>query len=125
MGRISKFACPSCDMAWEVQLGHGMGQATLESVLDEFPANIRQKILEDTGDEQIPSFEFNYCPAVCRQCGKVVAVPVIYLHRTGHTYSAVCMDCGDAVTISSEDTELICPHCEKSKLAVDEVGRWD
>lgn len=125
MGRISEFVCPSCHMSWEVQLGHGMWHAALENVLDEFPPDIRQKILADTGEEENPVFEFNYCPAVCWQCRKVVAVPVIYLHRTGQTYAAACPDCGNAIAVQSEDAEILCPQCGKDPLLAEDIGRWD
>lgn len=125
MGRISIFVCPSCDMSWEVRLGHGMGHAALESVLDEFPSDIRQNILADTGGEQYPAFEFNYCPAVCQQCQRVVPVPVIYLHQTGQTYTAACPDCGNSIAVQEEDAEILCPHCGKGILEVEEIGRWD
>ena len=57
MGIIQKFKCPSCEMSWEVFLGHGMGHALIEDVLDVFPSDIRQKILADTQGEQFPAFE--------------------------------------------------------------------
>lgn len=125
MGRISVFVCPSCDRSWEVQLGHGMGHAAFESVLDEFPPDIRQDILADTGGEQYPAFEFNYCPALCRQCQSVVPVPVIYLHQTGQTYTGACPDCGSSIAVQEEDARVLCPHCQKGILAVEEIGRWD
>ena len=31
MGIIQKFKCPSCEMSWEVFLGHGMGHALIEN----------------------------------------------------------------------------------------------
>lgn len=125
MGRISEFVCPSCNMSWEVQLGHGMGHADLESVLDEFPLDIQQKILADTEGEPYQAFEFNYCPAVCGQCQKVVAVPVIYLHQNGQTYMTACPDCGSSIALQTENTENICPYCGKSTLSAEEIGRWD
>lgn len=125
MGKISGFVCPSCHKSWEVQLGHGMGHAALESVLDEFPPDIRQKILADTGGEPYPAFEFNYFPAVCWQCQNIVAVPVIYLHQTGQTYTGACPDCGNSIAVQEEDAEILCPHCGKGALAAEEIGRWD
>lgn len=125
MGRVSEFVCPSCHTSWEIQLGHGMGHAALENVLNEFPSDICQKVLSDTERERNPVFEFNYCPAVCWQCRKVVAVPVIYLHQSGQTYTAVCPDCGSSAAIHTEDAEILCPYCGKSTLTVEEVGRWD
>ena len=125
MGRISEFVCPSCNMSWEARLGHGMGHAALGSVLEVFPPDIQQKILADTEGEQYPAFEFNYCPAVCWQCQKVVAVPVIYLHQAGQTYTAACPDCGNSIAVQTEDGEILCPHCGKENLTVEEIGRWD
>lgn len=125
MGRISRFVCPSCDRSWEVRLGHGMEHALLENVLDEFPPDIRQKILTDTKGEQDPSFEFNYCPAVCWRCQKIAAVPLIYLHKAGRTYTAACPDCGNPVTVLAEDREPLCPCCGKGMLSAEETGRWD
>ena len=125
MGRISEFVCPSCHESWEVQIGHGMGHAVLESVLDEFPPDIRRKILADVQGEEYPAFEFNYHPAVCWQCRKVVAVPVIYLHLAGHTYTAPCPDCGGLAAAQAEDAEILCPHCGKGTLAEEDTGRWD
>ena len=125
MGIIQKFECPSCGTSWEVFLGHGMGHALIEDVLNVFPADIQEKILADTREEQFPSFEFNYRPAVCWQCRKVVSVPVTYLHQSGHTYSPDCPDCGASVMIPPEGKELICPQCGKSALSAEETGRWD
>lgn len=125
MGRIHEFKCPSCEMSWQVFLGHGIGHAVLERVLDVFPADVQQKILKDTEGEQFPYFEFNYRPAVCRQCGKVVSVPVICLHQSGNTYASPCPECGASLTIQPEDEDLICPHCGKSTLSAEEVGIWD
>lgn len=125
MGRINKYTCPSCNISWQVRLGHGMGHAVLESVLDEFPADIRQKILTDTEGEQIPVFEFNYRPAACRRCKKLVSVPTIYLRQRGYTYSAACSECGSDVSIIDEGTEIACPYCEKGVLLVQETGNWD
>ena len=125
MGRISGFVCPSCHKSWEVWLGHGMAHAALESVLDEFPPDIRQKILSDMEGEQYPAFEFNYFPAVCWQCRKVIAVPGIYLDQTGQSYTAACPDCGSAIAVQAEDTEILCPHCGKSTLSAEDIGRWD
>ena len=125
MGRSREFACPSCSASWQLFLGHGMGHATLENVLDEFPADIQQKILADTKDEKIPSFEFNFCPAVCRQCKKVIAVPVIYLHHSEQTYFAPCPDCGSTVDIFKEDEDTRCPFCGEGLLSLSDIGSWD
>lgn len=125
MGRISKFICPSCNMAWELPLGHGMRHATLGNVLNVFSEETRQKILADTEGEKAPVFEFNYCPAVCPQCGKMIAVPVIYLPRTGKTYVTACPDCGKEVKVFTKEDEILCPHCGEKTLQSDDVGRWD
>jgi predicted RNA-binding Zn-ribbon protein involved in translation (DUF1610 family) len=125
MGRISKFLCPSCNKSWQTTLGHGIDHAVLENILDIFPPEIQKSILSDIEGGQIPAFEFNYRPAVCTRCRKVLSVPVIYLHRTKKTYSSVCPDCGNDVTIQSEDEKLICPHCQNSALSVEDIGIWD
>lgn len=125
MGIIQKFKCPSCEMSWEVFLGHGMGHALIEDVLDVFPSDIRQKILADTQGEQFPAFEFNFRPAVCWHCRKVVSIPVIDLPQSGHTYFPNCPECGTSVSVRQEDEELICPHCGKSALSAEAAGRWD
>ncbi len=125
MGRISEFVCPSCGMSWTVQLGHGMGHAALESVLDAFPEELQQKILADTEREQIPWFEFNYHPAACWHCRKVAAVPMIYLHQSGNTYTAPCPDCGNSAAVFNEDTQTLCPYCGNGGLSAEDVGRWD
>ena len=67
MGRINRFVCPSCNASWQIALGHGIGHAVLEDVLELFPAEIRRNILCDTAGKQISSFEFNisakrWCP---------------------------------------------------------------
>ncbi len=125
MGRIRKYTCLSCNTSWQITLGHGIGHAVLKSVLDLFPPEMRLSILSDTEGEQIPSFEFNYRPAVCPQCRKVVSVPVIYLHRSGNTYSSACPDCGCHVSAETEETELICPCCKSSVLSAEDAGAWD
>ncbi len=125
MGRISELVCPSCNASWQLFLGHGMSHAALENVLDEFPADIQKKILADTKDEQIPSFEFNYYPSVCRQCKKVIAVPVIYLHHTGQTYFAPCPDCGNTGDAFQEGEAAECPFCGEGVLIMNDCGNWD
>lgn len=125
MGRISKFTCPVCNRSWQLRLGHGIGHAVLESVLGVFPMDIQQKILADTQGEQIPSFEFNYRPAICGRCEKVVSIPSIYLQQRGDVYSAKCPDCEGDVTIVEENSEIACPHCKKGALLAEETGSWD
>lgn len=125
MGRISKYICPSCNASWQIALGHGIGHAVLDSVLDLFPAKVRQNILSDTEGEPFPSFEFNYRPAICPQCQKVIPVPVIYLHQSGNTYSADCPDCNHHVTVRPKEAKLICPRCQESALSAEDIGTWD
>lgn len=125
MGRISEFTCPSCNVSWKVRLGHGIGHAALENVLDIFPADIQRKILADTEEEQIPLFEFNYRAAVCEQCKKIVSVPSIYLHQKGYVYTGACTECGNAVIALNEGAEMVCPRCKTTVLSEKETGNWD
>ncbi|MEY8377447.1 Trm112 family protein [Lachnospiraceae bacterium 56-18] len=125
MGRINRFVCPSCNASWQIALGHGIGHAVLEDVLELFPAEIRRNILCDTAGEQISSFEFNYRPAICQQCKKMVPVPVIYFPMSGKTYSSSCPDCNGSLTLQPEKAELICPRCGNSALSSEEIGLWD
>lgn len=125
MGRINRFLCPSCRKTWQIQLGHGFRHALLENVLGAFPADIQEQILADVKGESFPSFEFQYRAAVCPKCQQVIAVPVIYLHQSGHIYSPACPDCGTSVQIKEEEEKLTCPRCGESSLISEEVGRWD
>ncbi len=125
MGRITEFTCSSCGMSCQLFLGHGMGHGTLENVLQEFSADVQQKILADTEEEKIPSFEFSYRPAVCRQCRKVLSVPVIHLHRTRRTYFEPCPVCGKFVSILQDSEEVICPCCGEGILEKKDTGNWD
>ena len=122
MGRITEYTCQSCGAAWRLQLGHGMGHASLEVVLEEFPEDIRQKILTDIREEEIPFFEFNYRPALCRQCGKMTSIPTVYLNRSGRTYVGRCPVCEEEAECLAE---YRCPCCGKDSLAIDDVGFWD
>lgn len=125
MGRIREFSCPSCGMSCLLFLGHGMRHGTLENVLQEFSAGVQKKILADTKEEKIPSFEFNYRPAVCRQCKKILAVPGVYLHRTGQTYFGTCPECGGMVSVLQTDEKAMCPCCGGAVLEVNDNGNWD
>ncbi len=125
MGRISKFICPSCRTSWQVSLGHGMEHAVLENVLNAFPADIQQKILSNVKEEQIPSFDFGYQTAICRDCRDVISIPVIYLHQSGKTYFTDCPECKSPAVVYPENEELVCPRCGKGVLLSEEIGRWD
>lgn len=124
MGRIREFSCHSCGEVWQLQLGHGMNHAALENVLEVFSEDIQKRILEDTQEEQIPSFEFNYCPAVCGQCRRIVEIPSIYLHHSGRTYLGVCPSCNNQVEEVLEGKGS-CPHCGSNCLLESDIGRWD
>ncbi len=125
MGRINEFTCSSCNTTWQVRLGHGLGHAMLESVLEEFSEENQQKILEDTEGEEFPSFEFQFRTAICQRCKNVVAVPVITLLQSGQTYFNGCPDCGNSVIIPEQGSEMSCPNCGKAALTEEEIGRWD
>ena len=108
MGRIREYTCSSCNKVWRVHTGHGMEHAILKNVLDAFPTDIQQKIILDTKEEQFPYFEFNYRPAVCTRCRKVLS----------------CPDCHKAVVIQEEEAKLSCPFC-KEIMSLREIGTWD
>lgn len=124
MGRVREYTCSSCNKVWRVHTGHGMEHAILKNVLDAFPTDIQQKIILDTKEEQFPYFEFNYRPAVCQECQNIIAIPVIHLHQSGHTYSSTCHDCHKAVVIQEEEAKLSCPFC-KEIMSLREIGTWD
>lgn len=125
MGTIREFKCPSCYGTWRLRLGHGVMHGTLEHVLKAFPSDIQLKIFEDTKGDPAPLFNFNYRAAVCSECQDVVAVPVIYLHKTKHSYSSGCPECGSTSLIQKEDPQFICPQCKISHLLAQNIGNWD
>lgn len=125
MGTVKEFKCPTCYGTWRLRVGHGMMHGSLKHVLETFPADIQQKILADIKGEQAPFFNFNYRAAECPQCQAIVAVPVIYLHETKQTYSSGCPECGNMPSMLPEDSAVICPHCKKGQLFIQNIGDWD
>lgn len=84
--------------------------------------HVRNQILTDTEEEQIPLFEFNYRAAVCEQCKKIVSVPSIYLHQKDYVYTGTCAECENAVVALNEGAEIVCPCCKAAVLSEKETG---
>ena len=124
MGVIREFRCPSCEKTWKLSTGHGMRHGMLGRVMEAFPQDIQRKIVEDVG-KSLPLFTFNYEAAVCGQCRELVALPVLQLMDSGHTYRGRCPRCGGEPELLEEDSRVLCPACEKDRLGVQDVGHWD
>ena len=123
MGTIRKFTCPDCDWTWQVNLGHGIRHATLESVLTEFPEEMHPAILADSDGSPTPIFDFQYRAAHCPQCNKIISLPVISIGGTVHAGS--CPHCGSKPELLKEEQSLHCPQCGSTRLAGQNMGHWD
>lgn len=125
MGTIRDFECPSCYGTWRIRVGHGMMHGSLNHVLKAFPPDIQKKILTDIDGEPDPFFNFNYQAAACLQCGEIIAVPVLYLHKTECSYVSGCPECGSLELMPEEDSNFQCPRCNNKQLSVQVIGSWD
>lgn len=125
MGNISQFSCPDCRQAWRVNLGHGMNHAMLNTVLEAFSEQTRQKIVGCVGGRQILYFDFNYRAAVCSRCGNIVEIPVLKLPEIGETFVGECPECDHSAEIIKDGETPMCPHCGAAALEETPLGHWD
>lgn len=124
MGVIREFRCPSCEKTWKLALGHGMRHGMLGRVMEAFPQDIQRKIVENVG-KSLPLFTFHYKAAVCGQCRNLVALPVLELIESGHTYIGRCPQCHGEPELVKEESEMICPGCQEARVCVQDIGHWD
>ncbi len=124
MGKIVRVACAACKREWQCMTGCGLSHALLENVVQEFPAQIEKKVMEETA-EDFPVFEFGYCISICGGCGSIVSVPVVKLEESHAEYVGPCPVCQGAVTLIADISEAACPACGEKTLIAEETGRWD
>lgn len=124
MGKVIKIACKSCKGEWQCLTGCGLSHALLQDVLREFPEEIREKIVEQAGEEE-PIFEFGYQAAVCGGCMSIAGVPVIRLEDGDTEYIGPCPTCGDAVSLITDINDTACPVCKNKTLKAEIAGNWD
>lgn len=125
MGVIRQYQCPSCRESWELCIGHGMKHGVLGRVIEEFPEDIRLKIVKDVQGRELPLFHFQYQAAVCGHCQDIVAIPVLQLLESGQSYVGRCPECGSEAKLTAEDSPVVCPGCGKALLDIRDTGRWD
>lgn len=125
MGIIQEFKCSSCHEIWKLRTGHGRMHATLKQVLKAFSPDIQKRILANINHEEEPLFHFNYCVAVCPKCKQLITVPVLTFFETGRTYISRCPNCNNIAEILKDDSNTICPKCQKVRLDMEELGHWD
>lgn len=124
MGKIEKVVCASCKREWQCMTGCGLSHALLQDVLREFPEKMREKIVEEAGEEAL-IFEFGYQAVVCDGCMSIVGVPVLKLEDGDTEYVGPCPICQDAVSLISDINDTTCPVCKNKTLKAETVGYWD
>lgn len=124
MGKMIKVACASCKREWQCLTGCGLSHALLQNVIREFPTELRDKIMEEAGEE-FPIFEFGYQISICNGCENIVSVPVLKFAEGNMEYVAPCPLCRDAVSPIVDIDKAVCPVCENTTLLMEETGRWD
>ena len=82
----------------------------LGRVMEAFPQDIQRKIVE---------------AAACGQCRNLVALPVLELIESGHTYIGRCPQCYGEPELVKEESEMICPGCQEARVCVQDIGHWD
>lgn len=122
MGQIKEYSCFKCGSRWQTHIGCGMMHGVLNNVLSGFSDEVQNRIVEDTKDEEFPYFDFNYRTASCKQCGNIVAVPVIELLEKGKTYVGACPYCGSEAERSETPS---CPRCGSGEVQSANIGYWD
>ncbi len=127
MGMIQTLTCPSCHESWEIATGQGILHSTLDRVLKVFPQDTQMEIRKEVQGQLIPVFHFHYSMAACSRCKNMVAVPVIHIPESGHTYTSLCPQCGTSANLEifDEDAVPACPRCGEGHLTVEDTGRWD
>lgn len=124
MGKMIKVACASCKREWQCLTGFGLSHALLQNVVREFPTELRDKIMEEAGEE-FPVFEFGYQISICGGCENIVSVPVLNLEDGNAEYIGPCPVCGEDVSLIADIEEAVCPVCKNKALSAEETGRWD
>lgn len=126
MGAIIRVSCRSCNALWkDLYVGCGMLHSTLEAVAPLFLPEDGKSIREYAGKTEDPLFDFEYEPAACPDCRRMVSVPVLRLRENGAVYTGVCPDCKKKVNPDGMLQKTICPVCGTPSLQMQNTGFWD
>lgn len=128
MGEILQLKCENNDLNQELSIGQGIQDNTPENIINYFPKDKHEKIINIIKERRI--WVFHRVPAMCRRCSQYVTVPLLEIKGDDPVRIAGNCSCGHSIRnakiIDTLDQETIiqCPECG-GRVSVERVGFWD
>ncbi|MCR5672972.1 MAG: hypothetical protein K6F87_04580 [Lachnospiraceae bacterium] len=131
MGDIIRLECNECGKSYDLNIGRGMADNSLDRVLGHFDEStsdlIRSKLSVIDKEDY---WGYRRMIGRCGSCGTFAAIPVFVINGDGKEYlTAQKCECGASYEIYDDDDdarmkEIRCPKCNGTMSAL-YTGMWD
>ena len=131
MGDTIRLKCNDCGKSYDLNIGRGMADNSLDRILshfDESTSDLIRSKLSVTDKED--SWAYRRMIGCCFSCGIFEAVPVFIINGDGKEYiTAEKCKCGASYDIFDDDDDarmkgLKCPKCNGT-MSAEYTGMWD
>ena len=131
MGEIIRLKCNDCKQSYELNIGQGIADNTIEKVLghfDDVTADLIKQKLSVLGEDTY--WNYRRMIGYCDSCGSYQEIPTFKITADGkdHVIAEKC-NCGNTCELIDDNdqarmNDIRCPKC-KSRMTVQITGMWD